>query len=98
MATVASGCVPVDHARFNMDVTNESGEDVVVRWPDEDGVTHELAVPAGQGYGLDVECAGTWFSITTADGEELAMFDEPACPRTRLLVAVDGSVTYTEND
>jgi hypothetical protein len=77
-------------------VVNESDEDVVVhRVEPED--TYGALVEAGASRALALdECTGERIVVETADGRELATFDGPLCPRTRIVVDADAQVTYEE--
>jgi hypothetical protein len=99
LATVlltAGGCGLLDHAPAEAEIVNRSDQDVGREEPDG---TYSAVVDAGGSTSLALDgCTGTGFVVETASGTELATVEEPLCPRTRVEIGPDGSVTYTPLD
>ena len=89
-------CGLVDRAPALVRIVNESDEDVLVhRIEPED--TYSALVEAGGSRAIPLDdCTGERIVVETAAGTELAIFDEPLCPRTRIVIDADAGVTYEE--
>jgi hypothetical protein len=92
------GCGLLDRAPAEAEIVNRSDQDVVLRREEPDG-PRSAGVDAGGSVLIALDgCSGTGFVVETATGTALATVDEPLCPRTRVEIGPDGSVTYTALD
>ena len=97
LAASLSGCLlPIDAAKPEMRVKNESSQDVVVS---VEGLSSEfpniVASQSSYPYGLS-ECQGTGIRVETESGQLVGRIDKQACPNWTLTVNEDGTLDYVK--
>ncbi|GIG37405.1 hypothetical protein [Cellulomonas pakistanensis] len=94
---VVAGCGLLERAPDLARIVNESDDDVVVHRIEPEDRYSALVEAGGSGaFPLD-ECTGERIVVETTDGAELATFDEPLCPRSRIVIDADSEVTYDKH-
>lgn len=94
--SVCLGGCAIDAAHPEMNLANDSSEDVVVIVEDLSGeYPQEIARESRSTLGVS-ECWGTGIRVETSSGDLLGRVDAEVCPNWTLTIHSDGSLDYVE--